>query len=414
MAVSRGVINHALVYDFKSLFLSIFSGKSLNRPSPSHYKSVQELVGHFFDVQNVEFFAYARSAFHALLVSLELPPGSQILLTPFNIAPMLDVVYSLGHTPIFVDLNVENFGPDYTHLELMLKQKPACFLHTHLFGYVADMDLIVSLCAKYSVTLLEDISQSIGATCRGKSVGTFGLAAFYSCSLTKYVDSYSGAFAITSDRLIASRLRSIRLNLFSPESSRIRAIVSKTLVWNIALNSFVFSCFTYPLLVLLKRLNRSFFDSLLGPATGTKLSHLNDVLPSYYFESISTLQLDAMIYAFHRLSSLIARRRRLAEALISRFPNIFVGTLNDFASNVYWQLLIPVSSTHHAREMLFSHGLETGTTNLPDLSRLVPQSAALVNVPAVSTISSINTMSFPFTSPISIILLTSFAFSLCL
>ena len=52
------------------------------------------------------------------------------------------------------------------------------FFLTYLFGYVPDLDLILNLCKKYNVILIEDISQNIGAKYKNQALGTFGKVSF--------------------------------------------------------------------------------------------------------------------------------------------------------------------------------------------------------------------------------------------
>ena len=42
--------------------------------------------------------------------------------------------------------------------------------------------------------------------------------------------------------------------------------------------------------------------------------------------------------------------------------------INNYKGNVYWQLVIKVKDTEIAQDILFSNGIETGITNLPNLS----------------------------------------------
>ena len=38
-------------------------------------------------------------------------------MTPYNIGPMVNIIEFLGFEPIFVDINLNDYGPDYKHLE---------------------------------------------------------------------------------------------------------------------------------------------------------------------------------------------------------------------------------------------------------------------------------------------------------
>ena len=53
-------------------------------------------------------------------------------MTPFNIYPMIDVIKNLGFEPLFIDLNLDDFGPEYSKLEDYLKRSDVeCFFLTY-------------------------------------------------------------------------------------------------------------------------------------------------------------------------------------------------------------------------------------------------------------------------------------------
>ena len=189
MAISRGSIHHTIVEDIRNLTKSLIYRKSCKRASNKIKEITVKNICNFFDVKNSILSPYARTSLYVVLKALNLKPGSEILLTPFNISPMLDIIEELGFKPIFIDINIKDFGPNYEELEIILKRKPACFLLTYLFGYVPNMEKILSCCDKYNVPIIEDISQNIGSLYKGKLLGKFGAASIYSCSLSKFVDA---------------------------------------------------------------------------------------------------------------------------------------------------------------------------------------------------------------------------------
>ena len=365
MAISRGSIHHSLIDDLNNLLVSIF-GKpfNLSAASPEEKRNLSTKIEDYYCGQNATLFPFARTAFYAILKSLSLPPGSTILLTPFNIYPMLDIIHALGYKPLFVDIDLQDFGPVEDDLIFHLQQKPACFLMTYLFGSVPNVSRIAELCHQYSVPLIEDISQNIGSKHKGKYLGTFGIASIYSASLTKYVDAYNGAFALTANDSIASSLQQFALSKLVPTSKpRLRLVIAKTFFWNLLLNLSVFSVLTLPLLKLLKFFSPTKFESLLGPSI-RKTSTLD--LPRYYFEDIAHIQCQQLGLSLSRLNHLIKLRRSAAKKASLAFFGYVDETKNQ--QSTFWQFICPVKNVSEARALLFQHGIETGTTNLPDLS----------------------------------------------
>ena len=68
----------------------------------------------------------------------------------------------------------------------------------HTFGMPANMDEIIAF-VEHNLILIEDCAHSLGAEYRGKKVGTFGKAAFFSFSRDKVISSVYGGMVVTND-----------------------------------------------------------------------------------------------------------------------------------------------------------------------------------------------------------------------
>ncbi len=374
MAVSRGSIHHSFKEDFKYLISSFLDSKLCNSAKQSTRAKTADLISSYFDSKNVVLTPYARTSLHLILKALNIPSGSEILMTPFNISPMLDVIEKLDLKPIFIDINLTDFGPKYDDLDKCLSKKPACFILTYLFGYVPDIKLISDYCKKYKVPLIEDFSQNIGSAFQNKLLGTFGLASIYSASLTKYVDGYSGSFIISNDDIFVNKIKEISNYFLNTNPKRIKKIILLTLLWNIALSIKIFSIFIYPGLYLLKVINPEIFERLLGSRNA--IDRLFS-LPNYYFEDISEIQCIVMKKKLLELEKLISCRTKLVKRvnlfIKNNYPKYYTKNLtklfsDENYSNSFWQFIIKVKNTEKAKDILFYNFIETGITKLPNLS----------------------------------------------
>ena len=79
-------------------------------------------MAEYFNAKYCVFFPYARTSFYAVLQSFDIHKGDTILLTPFNIDPMLHVLEDLRLDPNFIDINLDDFGTDYSLLESHLSK----------------------------------------------------------------------------------------------------------------------------------------------------------------------------------------------------------------------------------------------------------------------------------------------------
>ena len=375
MPVSRGSVRHSLLEDGINLISSVFCPRRLfTRASSILRVEVNSAVTSRFSVAHSVLFPFARSGLYATLKALNLPPGSQILLTPITIGPMLEIIHALGYRPVFLDIELETFGPDLEQLRLKLADRPACFLLTYLFGYVPDIEQIERMCRDSNTILIEDFSHNIGAESGGRALGTFGAVGIYSASLLKYVDGYNGAFVVTNDPTIATHLERTADRLQPPSRQRLASIIRRTFIWNFALSRIPFNVLTYPALWLLKLLRPALFEKLLGPSIDLQL---DSTLPDFYFEDIATFQCKTILRHLSELEATLESRRTSAQNALAAFDDAKSDTSSsekkltspdENGKPTFWQFVIPVNDLTLSRDQLFHSGVETGATNLMDLA----------------------------------------------
>ena len=366
MPISRGTIRHALSEDFFNFCRSVINPVSVAmRASAEEKEMLKAQVRRKFSIQHAVLFPYARSAFHSILKALDLPKGSEILLTPITIGPMLEVILTLGHKPVFVDIELRTFGADLADLKSKLKNRPPCFLLTYLFGYIPDIEAIRALCDEVGTYLIEDISHNIGGQVNGKPLGSYGVAGIYSASLLKYVDGYNGAFAITNDSQVKERLEIDAENFTNPSPRRITKIIRTTLMWNFALRRLPFNFLVFPLLWIIKKTCPKKFEQILGPKIALEMP---EKIPKYYFEDITSTQCKMIAKHLAKLDGLLSGRIAAANRAARVYKEVFGESVTFPNQNTYWQFIVPVKDLPAARNALFRKGVETGATNLMNLT----------------------------------------------
>jgi dTDP-4-amino-4,6-dideoxygalactose transaminase len=69
------------------------------------------------------------------------------------------------------------------------------------------MDEILEICQRNNLILIEDCAHSLGAEYKGKLIGTFGKAAFFSFSRDKVISSVYGGMVVTNDDSLAQKIK---------------------------------------------------------------------------------------------------------------------------------------------------------------------------------------------------------------
>ena len=182
-------------------------------------EAIQELEQEFaklLGAKHTSAFNSGRSALLAILDSLGLEKGSEVLLQAFTCNAVPNPVMWAGLKPVYVDCREDDFNMDAEDLERKITSKSRAVIVQHTFGLPADMDRVMEVCKKHNLILIEDCAHALGVRYKGKLVGTFGRAAFFSFSRDKVISSVYGGMAITNDEKLAQKMRAFQNTIGYP------------------------------------------------------------------------------------------------------------------------------------------------------------------------------------------------------
>ena len=172
--------------------------------------SIQQFEKRFADYHGLHHaisVSYGRMAFYYILKSLDLPPDSEIIFPALTFWVVPEMARVLGFRPKFVDIDPETFNIDPVRVEAAITPKTRAIVPTHLYGQPCDMEPIMAAARAHGLLVIEDCAHALGAAYKGRKVGTFGNASFFSFQMLKPLNTYGGGMALTNDAALAARVR---------------------------------------------------------------------------------------------------------------------------------------------------------------------------------------------------------------
>ena len=149
---------------------------------------------------------------------LGIGPGDEVITVANTAVPTVAAIVAAGATPRFVDVERETYLMKMQGVESVITDRTRCILPVHLFGQCVDMDTLQQVVAKHGLWLVDDCSQSHGATQRGRKAGSMSNLAVFSFYPTKPLGGYGdGGMVVTNDETLAAKLR--RLRFYGMEGS---------------------------------------------------------------------------------------------------------------------------------------------------------------------------------------------------
>ncbi len=145
------------------------------------------------------------------LRALGVGPGDEVITVSNTAAPTVVAVDQIGATPVFVDVQPDDYLMDVEQVEARITERTKCLLPVHLYGQCVDMAALQAVADRHGLPILEDCAQAHAARQRGRVAGSMGAAAAFSFYPTKVLGAYGdGGATITSDDGIADNLRRLR------------------------------------------------------------------------------------------------------------------------------------------------------------------------------------------------------------
>jgi dTDP-3-amino-3,4,6-trideoxy-alpha-D-glucose transaminase len=145
------------------------------------------------------------------LRGLGIGAGDEVITTPLSAAYTALACMMVGARPVFADIDARRLTIDPAAIEAAITPRTAAILPVHLYGQPADMGAIMAIAARHHLAVVEDCCQAHLATCDGRPVGSYGVAAAYSFYPTKNLGALGDGGAITTnDAELAARFRRVR------------------------------------------------------------------------------------------------------------------------------------------------------------------------------------------------------------
>src|SRR3954469_20882225 len=161
-------------------------------------KELEAAICETFGTKYAQLTSSGTSALTTALAALHIGTGDEVIMPCFTFVASFEAVLSVGALPVLVDVDdTLTLNPEAVRAAITPKTK--CIMPVHMCGSMADLDALLQICREHKLVLLEDACQSIGATYKGKSVGTIGNAGTFSFDFVKTMTCAEGGVVMTND-----------------------------------------------------------------------------------------------------------------------------------------------------------------------------------------------------------------------
>jgi dTDP-4-amino-4,6-dideoxygalactose transaminase len=161
-------------------------------------------------------------ALHVAVRACGIGAGDAVITVSHTANGTVSAIELAGASPILVDIDPDTFNLDPNRLEELIRDNHKginktgaapikAIIPVHLYGRPADLPAILEIAERYSLYVIEDCAQSVGASLDGRRTGTWGDISAFSFYPTKNLGAMGdGGAVVTNDPGLAAKARALR------------------------------------------------------------------------------------------------------------------------------------------------------------------------------------------------------------
>ncbi len=175
-------------------------------PLGPHVDAFETEIAAVAGVEHAVALSSGTAALHLALVVLGIGVGDEVACSDFTFAASANPIAYAGATPFFVDADEATWTIDPGLLDRAIADRRAAgarvraVIAVDLYGQCCDYDALREVCRRHDVVLVQDATESLGATYRGAPAGSQGALAALSFNGNKIITTSGGGMLVSHDR----------------------------------------------------------------------------------------------------------------------------------------------------------------------------------------------------------------------
>lgn len=169
----------------------------LTNMGPKH-EEFQKKLKEYLSVDNIDLLTNGHMSLELSIQALGIK--GEVITTPFTFASTTHAIVRNGCTPVFCDINEDDFTIDASKIEELITDKTSAIIPVHVYGNVCNVEEIERIARKYDLKVIYDAAHTFGERYKGKGIGSFGDVSCFSFHATKVFNSIEGGAVCFKDK----------------------------------------------------------------------------------------------------------------------------------------------------------------------------------------------------------------------
>jgi perosamine synthetase len=161
------------------------------------------------------------AALHLSLLALGIGPGDEVITTPNSFLATANAILYVGATPVFVDIEMCQFGIDTTKIEAAITKNTKAIIPVHFAGFPVNLDQIQQIAKKHHLKVVEDSCHALGASYKESLIGSckYSDCSTFSFHPVKHIATGEGGMITTNSSDVYQKLLMSRTHGVTKDSN---------------------------------------------------------------------------------------------------------------------------------------------------------------------------------------------------
>jgi dTDP-4-amino-4,6-dideoxygalactose transaminase len=191
-------------------------------PLGPHVDAFEQEFAEYLGLAHAAALSSGTAAIHLALRLLGLRSGDEVICSTLTFAASANPIVYEGGIPVFIDSEEATWNMDPTLLAEELNacavngRLPCAVIVVDLYGQSANYEPILDACVRYDIPVIQDSAEALGATYKGRKVGTQGRCGIFSFNGNKIITTSGGGMLVSDDPTLIERARFLAMQARDP------------------------------------------------------------------------------------------------------------------------------------------------------------------------------------------------------
>jgi len=161
------------------------------------------------------------TALHAACFAAQIEKGDEAITTPITFAASANCVLYQGGTPVFADIDENTLNIDPVEIKKKITKKTKALIPVDFTGRPVDLEKILQIAQDNNLVVIEDASHALGATYKGRKIGSISDMTIFSFHPVKHITTGEGGMITINNKEYHERLKLFRTHGITKDKDKL-------------------------------------------------------------------------------------------------------------------------------------------------------------------------------------------------